>query len=283
MGALIWLASYPKSGNTWARSFIHNLLKNPSSPIPINELDSFCLGESHLPFYERQMGRALKRGDEGELAKIRPLVHGQFTQVSPDSVFVKTHNLLGSWHGVPIHNMGVTAAAIYIVRNPLDVVLSLASHFSLSIDDAIAHMANEKAATDFTESHIPELHGSWSVHVKSWTANPHQQLCVLRYEDMLAKPYGMFKNLTKFLGLPASKKRIEKAVRFSSFKQLQGQEEKGGFKENPDSAKALFFRSGKSGQWREKLEGAQVEKICAEHGEQMKRFGYLDEGGKPVL
>ena len=57
MGALIWLASYPKSGNTWLRAFLYNLLRNPPKPAPINELDRFCLGESAEGWYARRAGR----------------------------------------------------------------------------------------------------------------------------------------------------------------------------------------------------------------------------------
>lgn len=276
MGALIWLASYPKSGNTWMRSFLHNLLRNPPSPVPLNELDSFCLGESAAIWYRHRSPKPIEELSQEELAQLRPLVHRDFTTASPDSVFVKTHNFLGEWLGQPLHNMDVTAGAIYIVRNPLDVVLSMTHHFGETIDEAIAHLADETATTAMAGNHVSEIHSSWSTHVRSWTQHPNPQLLVLRYEDLLDKPRKYFKQVATFLGLKPSAERLERAIRFSSFKALKAQEEREGFKER-SSKSAAFFREGRKDQWREKLTPEQVRRIIADHHEQMARFGYIPD------
>ncbi|KAB7738511.1 sulfotransferase domain-containing protein [Parvibaculum sedimenti] len=274
MGALIWLASYPKSGNTWMRSFLHNLLRNPPKPVPLNELDEFCLGESASEWYRRRSAKPLEELTPIELAALRPLVHRDFTNAFPDSVFVKTHNFLGEWLGHPLHNMEVTAGAIYIVRNPLDVVLSMAPHFGLSIDEAIEALANEAASTALMANHVPEIHSSWSTHVRSWTQHPNPQLLVLRYEDMLDKPRRSFKQVVEFLGVKPTSERLERAIRFSSFKMLKAQEQREGFKERSSKA-AAFFREGRKDQWREKLTPEQVRRVVSVHYEQMARFGYI--------
>ncbi|MEN6541443.1 sulfotransferase domain-containing protein [Parvibaculum sp.] len=274
MGALIWLASYPKSGNTWMRSFLHNLLRNPTRPVPLDELDKFCLGESHSAWYRHRSQKPLEELTPEELAALRPLVHRDFTTVFPDSVFVKTHNFLGDWHGYPLHNMEVTAGAIYIVRNPLDVALSMAPHYGLTIDEAIDALANELAGTAMVEGHVPEMHASWSTHVRSWTRHPNPQLLVLRYEDLLDKPRKSFKRVAEFLGLKPTSERLERAIKFSSFKMLKAQEQREGFKERSSKA-AAFFREGRKDQWREKLTPAQIRRIIADHHEQMARFGYI--------
>src|SRR5690554_4958365 len=101
MGALIWLASYPKSGNTWMRSFLHNLFRNSIDPVDINDITDFCIGDSGTQWYARYAGaKAVTEMTPEEISKLRPLVHRDFTTVFPDSVFVKTHNYLGEWHGV---------------------------------------------------------------------------------------------------------------------------------------------------------------------------------------
>ncbi|MDR3498375.1 MAG: sulfotransferase domain-containing protein [Parvibaculum sp.] len=274
MGALIWLASYPKSGNTWMRSFLHNLLRNSVTPVPLDELGDFCLGESYAPWYRRHADRPLEELASEDIAALRPRAQRDFTQVSPDSVFVKTHNYLGDWHGHPLHNMDVTAGAIYIVRNPLDVALSMGPHFGYSIDEAIEVLQNEGAGTVMDENHIPEVHASWSTHVRSWTEHPNPQLLVMRYEDLLDKPRKSFKQVTKFLGLSPSTERLERAIRNSSFKVLKAQEQKTGFRERSNKASA-FFREGRKDQWREKLTPEQVRRIIADHREQMERFGYI--------
>jgi hypothetical protein len=97
---------------------------------------------------------------------------------------------------------------------------------------------------------------------------------VVRYEDLLDKPRTHFKRVVKFLGLKPTPERLERAIKFSSFRVLKAQEEKGGFKERPAVSKA-FFREGKSEQWRTKLTPEQVRQIISDHREQMERFGYI--------
>ena len=274
MGGIIWLASYPKSGNTWMRSFLHNLLRNTQKPADINELDQFCLGESSAGWYGRHLGKPVLEATEEEIAKVRPLVHRDFTQTFPDSVFSKTHNCLGEWHGVPLHNMDVTVGAIYVVRNPLDIVLSMTHHYGLTLEKAIERLGAGGASTEITKEHVPEVQSSWSTHVKSWTGEPNPQLLTVRYEDLLLKPRKHFKQVASFLGLKPPKERLERAIRNSSFKALKAQEQKTGFKERSEHAQS-FFREGKAEQWRTDLTPDQIRQIIDRHREQMARFDYI--------
>jgi hypothetical protein len=277
MGALVWLASFPKSGNTWMRVFLHNLLQNPAQPLPINQIDRFTLGDSQVSWYYKhgkKLGTELTLED---LAALRPKVHRDMMSAHPDSVFVKTHSYMGESCGVPLITMECTAGAIYIVRNPLDVALSYANHLGLSIDDAITAMEREGGLSLARETNITEFLNSWSTNVKSWTQIPHPGLHVVRYEDMLDKPAQTFAKVAKFLGLKPPKERLMKAIRFSSFKELSKQEEKTDFKERSVHAKK-FFRSGKKDQWREHLTDEQVRRIVDTHREQMQRFGYVPKG-----
>tara|TARA_R110000824_G_scaffold118960_14_gene271912 strand:- start:29688 stop:30530 length:843 start_codon:yes stop_codon:yes gene_type:complete len=275
MGAIIWLASYPKSGNTWMRSFLHNLLMNAQEPVPINDLTRFCVGESGGAPYAMRAQKPYDEIPPEEVARLRPLVHEDFTTVSPDSVFVKTHNYMGTWFDQPLHNMDVTAGGIYILRNPLDVVISLQHHFSVSLDEAIKRMATVSAGTSSGAGHVPEIHSSWSHHVESWTAHPNPSLLVLRYEDMLSDPMAAFKKTANFLGLQPPQERLDRAIRFSSFKALKAQEEAEGFSERPKNAQAAFFREGRAEQWREELSPDQVRQIISDHRKQMERFNYI--------
>ncbi|MDP6874906.1 MAG: sulfotransferase domain-containing protein [Alphaproteobacteria bacterium] len=275
MGGIIWLASYPKSGNTWLRAFLHNLLQDPAQPAEINKLDQFCLGDSQASWYAHVAnGRPPKDMPPEEVATLRPLVHQAFTKAHPDSVFAKTHNLLGEAYGVPLVTMEHTVAAIYVIRNPLDMVLSMADHFGLSLDGAIAMLADPSAGTPSTAKSAFEFYGTWSQHVASWTAQENAGLIHLRYEDMSAKPRQTFRHAAKFLGLDPTKARLDKAIRFSSFKVLRAQEAKTGFRER-SSHSAAFFRSGKTGQWRGVLSLEQVDAVVSAHHVQMARFGYL--------
>ena len=264
------------------RSFLHNLFRNTAAPVSINDLDDFCLGESAAAWYAPRAPRPLAELELEEIARLRPIVHRDFTRAFPDSVFVKTHNYLGEFFGVPLHNMDVTAGGIYVLRNPLDVAISISHHFGETIDEAIAHLANEGAGTPVTDTHVPEVHRSWSTHVASWTAVPNPQLLVLRYEDLLLKPRKHFKKVAQFLGLKPSPERLERAIRNSSFKALKAQEQKAGFKERSDKA-AAFFREGRAEQWRDVLTPDQVRRIIADHHVQMARFGYIPADYKDAV
>jgi hypothetical protein len=169
MAGIIWLASYPKSGNTWTRAFLHNLLRNAQQPASVNELDRFCFGDSATVWYQKVSGRKPTEMTNKEIAALRPKVHLAFTRSSPDSVFVKTHCAMVEAEGVPLITMAASAGAIYIVRNPLDVVLSLGDHYGLDVDGAIEMLAAPNAASSTDERNVFEVYGPWHRHVESWT------------------------------------------------------------------------------------------------------------------
>ena len=277
MGKIIWLASYPKSGNTWLRAFIHNLLRNPKEGFDINKLTAFTLGDSMPAFYRKHDPRAPEQLSFEDVARLRPQVHKDLTLVSPDNVFVKTHNALVQDHGHPTINFEATAGAIYVVRNPLDVAISYAHHQGVGVDDIVGLMAASAMRTPNRASFVSELVCSWSIHVESWTARPNPGLHVVRYEDMHAKPQQAFGGIAGFLGLKPPRERLERAIQLSSFRSLRDQEDKKGFAERSPMAER-FFREGKSGQWKGVLAPAQVARIVQDHRAQMTRFGYVPEG-----
>jgi hypothetical protein len=286
MGKLVWLASYPKSGNTWLRAFLHNLLLDPPAPVPLNELVRFCHQDSDAQWFQAALdGRADKveqyQSDNArrtsdltreEVARLRPLTHEILTRTHPDSVFVKTHNALLVDRGTSTITMAHTAGAIYVVRNPLDVAISYADHLGVSIDDAIGQLGRNMETAN-TDKAVYEYRASWSSHVESWTRVSHPGLHVVRYEDLSEKPEEAFRAICRFLGLNSSPERLAKAIRFSSFDQLSRQEATEGFRERT-AAQERFFRKGQVGGWREVLTPAQAARIVGRHGAQMARFGY---------
>lgn len=274
MGGLVWLASYPKSGNTWLRAFLHNLIKNADAPVDINDMMQFSVGDSQREWFAEAAGRPVEELSEDAIAKLRPAVHRRFTELSKNSVFVKTHNMLGETFGVPLITMAATAGALYVVRNPLDLVLSLADHFGLTLDQAIDMLGDPQSATQTDERNVFEFYGTWSQHVRSWAGQQGKQLLVVRYEDMATKPEQSFGRVAGFLGLKPPRARLDKAIRFASFEVLRRQEEARGFRER-SLHQARFFRVGRAGQWRARLSPAQVERVISEHAAEMGRFGYV--------
>jgi hypothetical protein len=276
MGAIIWLASYPKSGNTWMRVFLHNLLLNAKEPVDINSLHFFTLGEGNARFYKPFDPRPLSELSETEVMALRPRVHELLTRASPDSVFVKTHHFLGEIEGMPLITMSHTAGAIYMVRNPLDVALSYANHFGMPIDQAIEEMANDGTGSKPSDRNARQYYGSWSLNVSSWTQNAVPTLHVVRYEDMQERPVETFGGVARFLGLDPPRERLDRAISHSSFGALKAQEEKHGFVERTEHTR--FFREGRTGTWRTALSEEQVARLVADHREQMERFGYVPDG-----
>lgn len=276
MGNILWIASYPKSGNTWMRAFIGNYIKNESQPVNINTINETYAAEASAYRYNDRINADRNTTDltTEELCAIRPMVHADMAREAHGTRFVKTHNFLGQYKGYPLHNSSVTSGMIYIVRNPLDVTISMARYFGYSIDETIAYMAEEMTGTSNEKENVPQIITSWSMHVSSWTENPEAQRLVLRYEDMLDKPLKAFRKVESFLGLKKDPKRLKKAINFSSFNQLKIQEKKHGFIEKHENAQT-FFRQGKKHQWKDVLSVEQVEKIVDLHRAQMLRFKYI--------
>lgn len=282
MGGLVWLASYPKSGNTWIRSFLNNLIHNTQEPADINSMRRFSLSDTSRSQFQEISSRPLEELDFTELLRLRFPVQARMTKASTGPVLVKTHNCLGDWRGIKLHDMKLTAAAVYILRNPLDVAVSVAPHFNLTTDKAIDFMSAKGAGTKLSGKYTPELYGTWSEHVLSWTVKESPGLLVLRYEDLLDKPAETFGELGRFLRVPADEERLMRAIRHSSFDVLKAQEEVRGFIERPEHAQS-FFRVGKAGQWREVLTPDQVRQIISGHWEQMERFGYIPDDYRDAI
>ena len=271
MGQLLWIASYPKSGSTWVRAFLHNYIRHPEEPYSINDLMDLSTGESGASLYRGYDSRAPESWTLADVQRMRPLVHRDLTMVHPGLVFVKTHNAALAACGVPLVTPGVTAGAVYLVRDPRDVAVSYSRHLGIGVDATIAFMARAEAMTGGTPHEVIEVLGSWSAHVESWTAGgPH----VLRYEDMLERPEGTFGGLVRYLGEEPEAERLARAIRFSRFEELQAQERRGGFIEKPAAAGA-FFGGGRAGRWREVLNAAQRRRIERDHAPVMARLGYL--------
>ena len=277
MGNIVWLASYPKSGNTWIRAFLANLIANRSDPVPLNDLARYCDDEARPEFFNIVAGKPSTELSLDEIAAIRPRVHTFIAANARGTRFVKTHNYAGAFNGHPLHNAEVTAGAIYVVRNPLDVVVSMTHHFGLTVDQAIERLGNEQVATANEAMFVTQLLGSWSFNVKSWADHESERILVIRYEDLLEKPAKHFAKVARLVGIGQDRARIERAIKHAGFGTLSSLEKKHGFIEVSDKA-TRFFRTGRMNQWREALSREQVQRVVDAHREQMARFAYVPAG-----
>lgn len=285
MSGIVWLASYPKSGNTWFRIFLSNLLGDAPSPADINKLTGTTIASARKAF-DDAVGFEASDLTPDEIDLLRPDIYRLWAEEADETPYHKIHDAYTRLpDGRPLVPPEATAAVIYMIRNPLDVAASFASHCGCDIDRAIRNMGemdfsfcreDEKITTQLRQRLL-----TWSGHALSWVDAPGLRLHVIRYEDMKHTPLETFSQAARFLGLPDDRDAIENALKNSDIRELQRQEKDKGFRERSAKAPA-FFRKGKTGGWRTELTEEQAARIIRDHGDVMGRFGYLDENGQPV-
>lgn len=280
-GNIYWLASYPKSGNTWMRILLTNYLRNADRPANINNLDGGPIASARQIF-DDNVGIEASDLTQDEIERYRPYVYEMMSeQAGIDGtapLFLKVHDAYTyTPEGIPLVSKAATAGVLYLVRNPLDVAVSFTHHNAGTLERTVRIMG--EADFGFVDNPYV-LHNqlrqrllTWSGHVTSWVEEPDLRVLVVRYEDMKADTVGMFTQVIQFCGLDDDPERIAKAVEFSKFEKVQSQEQDRGFGEKMPGAES-FFRKGEVGSWRETLSEEQREQLMADHGEMMSRLGY---------
>lgn len=268
----VWLASYPKSGNTWLRIFLANYIINPPEPVSINRLSSIALGDALMRFYKR-VDPSLDPSDENRALMARePMLRAMITD--PSSVqFLKTHFINHTLNGFEVIPAALTRQAIYVVRNPLDMAVSYGNHYGLDHSTTARAIGSPHNRVTPGEGTVTQYLGTWSDHVASWTRHAAFPVHVVKYEDMLANPRKTFTQVIRALKMPFDKERLAKAIDFSTFDRLQKQEATEGFIERSEKSER-FFRAGTSGQWQDALDQDVVDQIVADHGRMMRKYGY---------
>jgi aryl sulfotransferase len=289
MTRTIWLASYPKSGNTWMRALLGNVLAENGAPSGIDArvygnasnrawfdfvmlIDSGLLTHDEVDCLRPRAYKAIAAGDFDDCLARR--------RVKPVR-FVKTHDayrltpsgepLLGGSQGA--------RGAIVIVRDPRGVAPSFAHHLDESIDEAITVMSHDGTALAFATKNDrldvqfrQKLRG-WSTHVGSWLDQTDIPVHLIRYEDLRKDTSGTLQRALAFAELAATEELINRAVASCEFAMLREQEMQKGFMEAP-RRDAKFFRRGQADGWRDELNQNQILRIETDHGRMMQRLGY---------
>ncbi len=290
MARTIWLASFPRSGNTWFRILLANLSAKDGKPIDINDLpERVDSRASARPPFDNLLliDSGLLTGDEIDC--LRPRVYEELARGAdheydgPEEAtpvrFALVHDAYGPTpRGEPLlAGRRGADGAILIVRDPRDVAVSFASYRRTSIDRAIALMNNEERAgrlnPDRLGEQFPQRTLGWSGHAASWLEQTDIPVHLVRYEDMKADPIRTFRGALDFAGQPASDEEVRRAVAFADFAELRRQEQEMGFRERsrPD---VPFFRRGTIGAWRDELSAEQAARIETAHAAMMRRLGY---------
>jgi len=275
---IVWLASYPKSGNTWFRIFLSNLLNKRDTPANINELDGGPIASSRILFDEAT-GLSSSDLTTDEIENLRPEIYRYLAEQSDQLLFHKIHDAFTiTSEGNPLIPESATHSVIYFIRNPLDVAVSFAHHSSLPCSKIVTQMNDNSFAfcsrTDKLHNQLNQKLLSWSNHIRSWVDQSNLPIIVIRYEDMKTKTFETFKSAITFLNLTYSEEEIERAINFSDFAIIKDQENISGFKEKAPGSNQ-FFRKGEIGSWKEELTPEEINSIKSQHKEIMERFGYL--------
>ena len=262
-----WLASYPKSGNTWVRLFLNAYCSNG---LDVNE-SRHSIGDVNPYYYQTVSPKPVTDLSPTEFNILRPaaLAHMLTAYSHIDPLFIKTHNANVLIDDIALIPPSITDKAVYIVRDPRDVCISYANHFNVSIDDAIAAMNDTHRVIG--DNNLIHTLSTWSNHINSWLSEERFKVGLIRYEDICANPRGKFIDLLTYLGIEVDIDRFNMALDRTSFNKLSEEEDEYGFKEAPNGVK--FFKRGGT-YWQETLTQEQAALIVEHHGTSMQRVGY---------
>ncbi|MBI4868130.1 MAG: sulfotransferase domain-containing protein [Candidatus Wallbacteria bacterium] len=279
MSPIVWLASYPKSGNTWLRAFLANYLRDAPEPVDVNDLGTDGIASDRGRF-DKFVGISSSYLTDEEVDIYRPGLYELLAAHSPETLWIKVHDAFTrNEAGKDLFPASATRCALYVLRNPLDLAISLAHHAGRSVERCVPLLAEGEGASESPKGLSKQLrqrYQSWSVHVTSWLDLAPFPVHGMRYEDMLARPLETFSAAVRAAGLALDPERVARAIEHSRFEVLAAQEAETGFRERPAAA-GRFFRQGRSGGWREALSREQVSRIVQANAETMRRFGYLAE------
>lgn len=263
-GANCWLASYPKSGNTWVRTLVDALVTGEDPRL------------NHLAASTRSGDPILGLSPSAfTVEELLPISRRATLAQAPESGFrlLKTHAAwLPGEDGYPTRWQPVGARAIYLTRDPRDVAVSWAHHLSTTHEQAVDAMRDGMPFDADRLDPMSEL-PSWSEHVRSWLDQEDVPTLVLSYERLQEDTVACVLEIADWLSLAATRPEAEAAVERCGFAHLAAQEVMTGFVEAPSHGRA-FFRRGVVGAWRTELEPELVTRVESEHAEIMERCGY---------
>ena len=271
----IFLASYPKSGNTWLRSIIGNFY-NFDKDFSLNDLKLIPLLSIKKHFSEFE-NKVYTNNNElhfdwisQNIIKCQKILNNKVNHLN----IFKTN----SARHKNFTNETVNAGFIYIVRDPRDIIVSLKNFSGKEIDKTIDEFLFSKSLM-ITTNGAQELLSTWELNVQSWLNYNSVPRLIIKYEDLKLNPKEIILNITKFLNkihrlnINLSDQDIDKIIENTNFTNLRNLEDKNGFDEATKHSK--FFRSGTSNQWKDILSNSQINIIEKNLKSLMKYFNYI--------
>jgi len=282
---IIWLASYPKSGNTFLRSLLTAYLFTKDGNFNFEVLKNINQFPNNVTF--EKLG--IDISNQKEVIKNYIKVQEETNKRDGEGIrFLKTHSTLQDIDGHKFTNLKNCLGAIYIVRDPRDVAKSYSNHNSTSIDESINHMkefnigggVKSKDRKNETITHI----GSWSSHYTSWKEfDKVDRYLLIKYEDLVKETEKTFLKVLTFVSkltkkkLDLDKNRLNNVLNTTTFDSMQKLEKQNGFNEAVDlnGKKITFFKYGAKNNWKKFLTLENKKKIEDIFREEMKELGYL--------
>ncbi len=276
---IIWIASYPKSGNTYVRSFLSAYYFSKDGEFNFDLLQNIKQFPN-VEFFEKPL-------DNVHAASENWITAQRKIKEEKKARFLKTHNCLGKFMGKPFTTTEFTLGGIYVVRDPRNVITSVKNHYSYNDNEALKFVTNsnteikEKNSNDFRTW---SLLSSWSNHYKSWVKSHNFRKLLVKYEDFENDKYSTFRDIVIFVNAllnkteRVDKKKLEKAIETTNFTVLKNREKKEGFEEaaySKDNKVKTFFNLGFNNRWKKLLNDEIRKKIETEFNSEMKELDYL--------
>ena len=276
---IVWLASYPKSGNTWLRMFLKSYF--------LKSNEKFSLGGSILDSFKAQGFPDQKMLDhlKVDYLKFEEIVKNwetmqDYINLNNRTNYVKTHNAMCTVGSYKFTTSKNTKGVIYIVRDPRDVLVSLSHHIGLNYEQTFEHLSssyNFEYPSSGDKDYKKSLIGAWSDHYKSWKNYKSCKKLVIKYEDMILHELKTFTNVINYLNeidnINLNNDKLKEALKQTQFKELQKLEKSEGFIEKGKGE--LFFRKGKIGTWKDEVPNEIIKKIEKVFYKEMVELGYL--------
>ncbi len=280
---IIWLASFPKSGNTWMRAFLSSYLylDLDKESFTFNLLKKI----ERFPNLNQLNNIGIKPKSFLDVAKSWIPTQNHINLNNKINL-LKTHQAFGNFENFPFTDSNNTLGAIYLVRDPRDVLISYSKHMKQSIDKTLDLVLEDDSKGNLFEgknSVIGEMRGSWSQHYNSWKYSNLKEKIIIKYEDLINNPFDTFSKVISHLNylfrklsfpLETNAERIRKCIEISNFNNLQNLEKKLGFSDNIKSG-ATFFNKGTTNQWQDELNHKIIYKIEKKFKKEMKELNYI--------
>ena len=277
---IIWIASYPKSGNTWLRSIITSLLYTTDG------IFDFKLIKKIKQFPTRNQFQEFTKNfnDINEISKFWLLAQDKIN-LTEEIKFFKTHNLNCAVNKNSFTNKSHTLGTIYVVRDPRNLINSIKNHYNKGNDEEAKNFLISKKILSRVpkdnEADIATLLGSWSDHYNFWTKK-NSNLLLIKYEDLILDTKKELERiiiyLKKFMTVEINPEKIKNILNTTSFDHLKDLENKGLFNENVYDSKKnkiRFFNKGPSNDWTKVLDKKIQDDLEKIFYKEMKELGYI--------